>query len=254
MKNYIFALIIILLAVSCKKEDKEAANTHHLKTIRFTNTPNSFNLLYTIYYNADNTIQRISQQGTTSGGTVNSHYHLYYTASKLDSIVNVDSNGTYLPVTIRAAWTGNNMTSFWNSAYTYDSQNRVTIVNTSSGNALRYIFTTDSIALYFDPNGADPEYLSTILNLNNDVKNPFVIANNESLFPINNYVFNFINNDFKYANTTHAIGTLKYFYSTGTLSNIQYANYSGLVDGYPTQLQISYNNSTETRLLQFTYE
>lgn len=255
MKN-IFSLVAIsvLLIGACKKKDNEPKSTL-LSKIRYYNNPNTFDVTYQLHYISDSILERISLKGFNSAGSVNTHYFMKYDLSgKLDSIIQFDSISNTRWDAVGADWTGNNMTFFWRSTYTFDSQGRIVTSTSIAGNILRYSYLTDSTVVYFDPVGSDPEYKSYVTYRASNVKNPFRLRKNETLYPINNYVFNFINHTCREGMFELAESKNSNYSSAGTLQSLQYRSYEGNVNGYPTKLNISYEGAAETRMLEFSYK
>jgi hypothetical protein len=199
-------------------------------------------------------IERISNKSTKVGSIWNYQYFLKYADNKLDSIILYDSISLIKIGGVAAEWTDDDMTFFWTSNHIYDDKNRLTSSTSLSGNQFKYEYKGDSSLLFFDEAGANPEYLSQISHRTSAIKNPFRIFKNESLFPINNYIFNFINNDFKNGNFPEATDKVTAYKNDGNIENTSFGKYEGILDGYPLKLTISYNNSPEIRILEYSYE
>lgn len=252
MKSYILIVACFLLAIACKKE-KEAQPDGYLSSIKFSNG-SSFNVTYNLFYNTDKKLERISLKGISGSIPVNTHYFLQYDAGKLDSVIRFDSISNTRLGAVGADWTGNNMTFFWTSSYTYDGQNRITNFSSTSGNTFRTVYLADSTLNYFDEFGANPEYLSWVTYRNANVKNPFRIKGNENLFPINNYVFNFINVTSKDGGFDLAESKSSTYKTDGSIDYVTFNNYEGNISNYPTKQTITYSTSSEVRTLEFTYQ
>lgn len=253
MNKLAILLVSTILFISCKKEENEDIS-HFLKTIRFTNNSSSFDVTYTIFYNSNKQIERISNKNAKIGSIWNFQYFLKYVDNKLDSIILYDSISLIKIGGVAAEWTNDDMTFFWTSNHIYDDKNRLTSSTSLSGNHFKYEYKGDSSLLFFDEAGANPEYLTQISHRTSALKNPFRIYKNESLFPINNYVFNYINNDFKNGNFFEATDKVTAYKNDGTIQNTSFGKYEGILDGYPLKLSISYNNSSEIRTLEYSYE
>jgi hypothetical protein len=251
MKRQLLIACCFLFAIACKKNEPSAPEGY-LSSIKFTNG-SSFNVIYNLFYNSDKKLERISFKSISSSTPVNSHYFLQYTAGKLDSVIRFDSITNTRLGAAGADWTGDKMTFFWLSTYTYDVQNRITNISTTSGNVFRSVFLNDSAVNYFDPPGIDPEYLSWVTYRANNVKNPFRIKGNENLFPINNYVFNFINTTTKDGSFDLAESKSSLYKTDGSIEYVTFNNYEGNVLNYPTRQTITYSSSSEVRTLEFTY-
>jgi len=253
MKRQIVLILCILAAIACKKnEDPQPEG--FLSSVKYMNG-SSFNLTYKLFYKSDKKLDRISFKGTNGPNTLNNHYFMHYNASgKLDSIVVFDSIALVRLGSAAAVWTGERMTSFWNSTYTYDVQGRISNTVALSGNSFRANFLADSTENYFDPSGPDPEYLSWVTYRAVSVKNPFRIKNNESLFPINNYVFNFINTTIKDGGFEFAESKSALYTTGGAIEYVVSNNYEGNISSYPTKAITTYSTSAEVRTLEFTYQ
>jgi len=242
----------VLLTIACK-QNEEPQPDRYLSSINFTNGT-SFNVTYNLFYDADKKIERISFKGISSSVPINSHYFLQYKAGKLDSIIRYDSISNTRLGAVGASWTGDRMTFFWTSTYTYDAQGRISNFSATSGNVYRTVFLSDSTLNYVDPVGADPEYLSWVTYRSAGIKNPFLIKGNESLFPINNYVFNFINHTCKDGGFDLAESKSTLYKPDGSINYITNNTYEGNLSNYPTKQIITYSTSSEVRTLQFAYE
>ncbi len=253
MKSYILIAACFLLAIACKKNEEKQPEGY-LSSIRFSNGT-SFDFIYNLFYDTNKKLERISFKGISSSTPFNKHYFLKYdTGSKLDSVILFDSISNTRLGAVGADWTGNNMTFFWTSTYTYDGQNRITNFNTTSGNTFRTVFLPDSTVNYFDESGAAPEYLSWVTYRNANVKNPFRIKGNENLFPINNYVFNTINTTCKDGGFDLAESKSSLYKTDGSIEYVTFNNYEGNISNYPTKQIITYSTSSEVRTLEFTYQ
>lgn len=252
-KLFLFAITVMFFSISCKKNN-DSIKEGLLSSIKFYNTPNTFNVTYQLYYNAEKKLERISYKGSTPGGTVNVHYFMEYVAGKLDSIIEFDSTSNTRWDAVGADWTENKMTFFWRSTHIYDTENRIINSTTISGNITRYEYLTDSSIAYFDPVGSDPEYKLWVTYRTSNTKNPFRIKGNETLFPINNFVFSLVNNQIFNGGFELAESRNTYYKPDGTLQYIQNAAYEGNVNGYPTKVTISNDRSPEIRVFEFTYQ
>jgi YD repeat-containing protein len=238
--------------MSCKKEE----NPHKdnlLTAIRFYNDPKTFDVTYTLHYNAEKKLERVSCKGNTAGGAVNYHYFLQYTSGQLDSIIQFDSITNTIWDKVGAQWDGGKMSFFWRSNYTYDTQGRMVQAISLSGSVTRWEYFADSSVTYFDPSGAEPEYKLYVTYRADNVKNPFRLKGNEALYPINSYVFNFVNNtlvDGMYG-LSEARSIL--YRPDGTVVRTQNTTHEGSQDGYPLKLAYSFEGTTETRFMEFTY-
>jgi hypothetical protein len=252
MKNYFLIAISLLVVIACK-QNEEPQPDRYLSSIKFTNG-SSFNVTYNLFYSADKKLERISFKGISSSTPINIHYFLQYQSGKLDSIIRYDSIANVRLGAAGAEWTGDKMTFFWTSTNTYDAQGRITNVTAASGNVYRTVFLSDSTENYVDPVGADPEYLSWVTYRTASVKNPFRIKSNESLFPINNYVFNFINVTSKDGGFDLAESKSSLYKPDGSINYVTTNTYEGNLSGYPTKQTITYSTSSEVRTLEFTYQ
>lgn len=252
MKRILFILSCLIFAIACK-QNEEPQPDRYLSSINFTNS-SSFNVTYNLFYSADKKLERISFKGVSSSIPVNIHYFLQYKAGKLDSIIRYDSIANTRIGAVGASWTGDRMTFFWTSTYTYDAQGRITNTSAASGNVFRSVYLNDSTSNFFDPAGVDPEYLSWVTYRAANIKNPFRIKGNESLFPINNYVFNFINHSCKDGGFDLAESKSTLYKPDGSIDYITTNTYEGNLSNYPTKQTITYSSSSEVRTLQFTYE
>ncbi|HRH58367.1 MAG: hypothetical protein U0T69_08585 [Chitinophagales bacterium] len=252
MKRSIIILSCLIFAIACKQNEGPQPD-RYLSTINFTNGT-SFNVTYQLFYTTDKKLERISFKGTSSSIPINNHYFLQYKAGKLDSIIRYDSIANTRLGAVGATWTGDRMSFFWTSTYTYDAQGRITNTSAASGNVYRTVFLSDSTLNYVDPPGIDPEYLSWVTYRVASIKNPFLIKGNESLFPINNYVFNFINHTCKDGGFDLAESKSTLYKPDGSIHYITTNSYTGNLSNYPTKQTITYSTSSEVRTLQFTYE
>lgn len=252
MKRQLLIACCFFLALACKKNEPSVPEGY-LSSVKFTNG-SSFNVTYNLFYTADKKLERVSLKGTSGSTPVNIQYFLQYEGGKLDSIIRFDSIANVRIGAVGATWTGDKMTFFWISTYTYDAQNRITNISTSSGNTFRTVFLSDSVVNYFDPSGADPEYLSWVTYRASNVKNPFRIKGNENLFPINNYVFNFINHTCKDGGFDLAESKSSAYKTDGSINDVITSTYEGNIRDYPTKQFIAFSNAPEIRTLEFSYQ
>lgn len=252
MKQYILIAACFLMAIACKKNEGPQPEGY-LSSIRFTNG-SSFDLTYKLFYDTNKKLERISFKGTSGSTPLNTHYFLIYEAGKLDSVIRFDSISNTRLGAVGADWTGNNMTFFWTSTFTYDGLNRITNTSAASGNTFRTVYLADSTVNYYDPSGADPEYLSWVTYRNANVKNPFRIKGNENIYPINNYVFNTINTTCKDGGFDLAESKSSLYKIDGSIDYVVFNGYEGNISNYPTKQIITYSTTSEVRTLEFTYQ
>lgn len=251
MKKYLLIVVCFLFAIACKKNETPQPD-RYLSSIKFNNGT-SLVVIYNLFYSADKKLERVTFRDVSGGTTINVLYSLKYEAGKLDSIIKYDSISS-TRTGVNAEWTGDKMTFFWTSTYTYNTQDRITNISTISGNVFRTEYLNDSTLNYLDPTGTDPEYLSWVTYRTADVKNPFRIKGNENLFPINNYIFNFINEVSTKEGGFDLAESKSTLYNTdGSIYYISTNTYDGNLSSYPTKQTITYSRSSEVRTLEFTY-
>lgn len=251
MKKFflITSICWIVFAITGCKTDNTSTKIMRVAKIKQTvaATP-TVNKEFTFTYNAAGKITRVDQAGSSP---VNTFYYQYYYSTRLDSIYKIRTSDGALNSTVDVLWTGNNISVFNDHSYTYDGTGRLSIKTYSTGNILRYDYSTDSIRYFFTEVGL-AEYLQGSYTLTTTYKNPFLVAGNEKESKVFGFVMNGIAGDLNTIKP-YLMDYGRGYNEDGSLSYEIHYTSEGNTEGYPDKITIT-SGAISTIVLEFSYE